>query len=56
MHTCSCYLVSGLAGNLFSAMCDHNSRSVGASTAINGLLTGVLAVILANWEAFTGNP
>jgi len=52
----ACYLVSGIAGNLFSAFCDHSSRSVGASTSINGLLTGILAVVLANWEAFSGNP
>ena len=51
-----CYVCSGVAGNLFSAMCEHDMVSVGASTAINGLLTGILAMILANWEAFSGNP
>ena len=53
-QTAACYMVSGVAGNLFSAMCDHTSTSVGASTSINGLMSGLLAMVLANWEAFKG--
>ena len=35
-RTIAIYLISGIGGNLFSALCDSNI-SVGASTAIFGL-------------------
>ena len=55
--TCLVYIISGIGGNLFSSACNFsNNDSVGASTAINGLLTGMLAVVVVNWSAFTGNP
>jgi membrane associated rhomboid family serine protease len=36
------YVVSGIGGILFSCLCDPNARSVGASTAIFGLLGGLV--------------
>ena len=47
-HMAALYIVSGIGGNLFSAMCT-DSRSVGASTADFGILTGILAMLFANW-------
>jgi membrane associated rhomboid family serine protease len=32
------------------------TRSVGASTALFGILTGLLGMIFANWNSFSGNP
>ena len=48
------YIFSAIGGNLFSAVCT-NERSVGASTADFGILTGILAMIFANWSAFDGS-
>lgn len=46
-----------IGGNIFSSVCQFTGdNSVGASTAINGLLTGLLAVIIVNWSVFNGNP
>mmetsp|Transcript_8931 Transcript_8931/g.15128 ORF Transcript_8931/g.15128 Transcript_8931/m.15128 type:complete len:174 (+) Transcript_8931:347-868(+) len=53
-HTMATYIVSGIGGNIFSAYCS-DANSVGASTSINGLLTGVFAMITINWSAFSGN-
>ena len=52
-HIAGVYLASGLGGNLFSAYCS-DSPSVGASTCINGVVTGLLAILLVNWHAMSG--
>lgn len=44
------YLLSGIGGNLFSALVSDN-LSVGASTCIMGLLGGHLAFLILNWDA-----
>lgn len=45
-----------IGANIFSSVCQYEgSASVGASTSINGLLTGLLAMIIVNWSAFEGN-
>ena len=44
------YLLSGIGGNLFSALITDD-LSVGASTCIMGLLGGQLAFLILNWDA-----
>lgn len=56
IYMVSLYFASGIGGNLFSAYWKPTESSIGASTAINGVLTGILAMILVNWSAFNGNP
>jgi len=48
------YLGSGIGGNLFSSYL-QTSSSVGASTAINGIVTSLLAMLIINWHAMSGN-
>ena len=48
------YLVSGVGGNIFSALCNNNP-SVGASTADFGILMGLMAMIIVNWHSFDGS-
>ena len=48
------YFSSGIGGNLLSVLC-VKTNSVGASTAINGILTGLLAIVLVNWNAFSAS-
>lgn len=43
------YLVSGIGGNLFSALLS-DSIGVGASTAIFGILGAYLGFLILNWE------
>mmetsp|Transcript_33600 Transcript_33600/g.51738 ORF Transcript_33600/g.51738 Transcript_33600/m.51738 type:complete len:163 (+) Transcript_33600:169-657(+) len=54
-HTLMIYFISGIGGNLFSSFCNPGSISIGASTCINGMLTGLLALLVINWNAFNGN-
>ena len=56
LYMVSLYFTSGIGGCLFSAYWKPFDSSIGASTAINGVLTGILAMILVNWSAFNGNP
>lgn len=44
------YLSAGVSGNLFSALI-NDSVSVGASTAIFGLLACLLGYLIINWDA-----
>lgn len=44
------YLLSGIGGNVFSALINDN-LSVGASTAITGLMAAYVAYIVLNWTA-----
>jgi rhomboid protease GluP len=44
------YLVSSISGNLFSCLVT-DSVSVGASTAIFGLLASLLGYLIINWDA-----
>lgn len=48
--TMAIYILSGVGGNLFSALVSDN-LSVGASTCIMGLLGGHLAFLILNWGA-----
>ena len=50
------YIVSGFGGILFSCVCSRGEMSVGASTAIFGLVGGFLALVIVNWKAFDRNP
>ena len=54
------YLLSGLGGNLLSAVCS-NVLSVGASTSIFGLLGSIIGHLILNWSAldpryYPGSP
>ena len=46
----SIYLLSGLGGNILSTVL-NDSISVGASTAIFGLLGSVVGYLIFNWYA-----
>mmetsp|Transcript_25194 Transcript_25194/g.18991 ORF Transcript_25194/g.18991 Transcript_25194/m.18991 type:complete len:265 (-) Transcript_25194:29-823(-) len=50
------YICSGMGGILFSMICARNEISVGASTAIYGLIGGFLSLIVVNWKAFDRHP
>lgn len=52
------YFVSGIGGNLFSALCDPNPLkiAVGASTSIFGLISTLLAIVFVNWKALDRSP
>ena len=43
------YILSGIGGVLFSAMCD-NSLSCGASTSIYGLIGSYASFLIINWS------
>eukprot|EP01017_Pseudomicrothorax_dubius_P030292 TRINITY_DN3766_c0_g1_i1.p1 TRINITY_DN3766_c0_g1~~TRINITY_DN3766_c0_g1_i1.p1 ORF type:complete len:302 (+),score=88.24 TRINITY_DN3766_c0_g1_i1:74-979(+) len=45
------YFISGIGGNLFSSLIS-SGISVGASTAVFGLLGSQLAFLIVNWRAF----
>ena len=48
------YFISGIGGNLFSSMMSDLS-SVGASTSVFGILSGQVAMVVVNWQAFSAN-
>lgn len=51
------YFVAGIGGNLFSALCyPSKGGSVGASTAIFGLIATLLAIVFVNWKALDRSP
>ena len=45
-----------IGGTLFSSVVSPKNDAVGASTAICGMLTGMLGLIIINWNAFNGKP
>lgn len=47
------YVISGLGGNLLSALFPKSTVSVGASGATLGLLGGMLSELLTNWTIQT---
>ena len=49
------YLLSGFGGILFSACCS-DMRSVGASTAVYGLVGSYLSFMILNWGHLSSNP
>jgi rhomboid protease GluP len=49
-RTIGLYFISGVGGILFSSLINDN-LSVGASTAIMGLVAGYLGYIMLNWDA-----
>lgn len=50
------YLAAGIGGNIFSSLCSFGTRTVGASTAIFGLVGGMLALVIVNWKALDRSP
>lgn len=49
------YFISGISANIFGSAVDYNNNSVGASTAINGIIAAELAMIIVNWDAFNSD-
>jgi len=50
-------MASGIGGNLFSAYWEPATMvSVGASTAVTGLISGGLAMVFVNWKEFDKYP
>lgn len=49
-RTIAIYIISGIIGNLFSALLT-DSISVGASSCIFGLMGSLLAFLILNWDA-----
>lgn len=49
------YLLSGFGGILFSACCS-DMRSMGASTAVYGLVGAYLSFLILNWGYLKSNP
>lgn len=54
--TFAVFLGSGFGGVLFSSLVSPHELAVGASTAIIGLNTAMIAWILMNWDNLLGNP
>lgn len=48
------YILSGIGGVLFSALVSPNSLSVGASTAIFGITSALVALIIFAWDDLPG--
>ena len=49
------YFLSGFGGILFSACCS-DMKSMGASTAVYGLVGAYLAFLILNWSFLKDNP
>ena len=49
------YLACGIGGNLMGALASDDP-SVGASTAVFGIFTGQIAMIMVNWHALSQHP
>ena len=49
-RTIALYFISGIGGILFSSLI-NDDLSVGASTAIMGLVAGLLGYVMLNWDA-----
>ena len=49
------WIVSGMGGILFTALTSPGSRSVGASTALMGVLGAMAGFLIINWKAMEGN-
>lgn len=50
------YILSGIGGVLFSALVSPDSLSVGASTAIFGITSALVALIIFAWNDLPGGP
>jgi rhomboid protease GluP len=51
------YIIAGLGGNIFSALCyPSKSLAVGASTSIFGLIATIIALLVVNWRALETQP
>ena len=46
------YIVSAIAGNIFSALCSPTSVKAGASTCLYGLLGVMIGYLIINWNGF----
>lgn len=45
------YFISGILGSLFSVLCSPDDSSVGASISVCGLISGLFAFFIINWNA-----
>ena len=51
LHAIAIYVGSGFGGVLFSCLVSPDTMAVGASTAIFGIITAMIAWIMFNWSA-----
>jgi membrane associated rhomboid family serine protease len=57
MRVAAIYILSGIGGNLFSALCNPSKpAAVGASTGIFGFVGTLIALVVVNWRAFDRSP
>ena len=57
LRVASIYIVAGIGGNIFSALCyPSKSLAVGASTSIFGLIATIIALLVVNWRALESQP
>lgn len=50
--TLAIYLISGIAGNIFSSLVNPGAVKVGASTALFGIIGVIIGYIIINWTGF----
>ena len=51
------YFASDIGGNIFSALCNPSkNESVGASSALFGLVGTLISIVVVNWKAFDRSP
>ena len=50
VRTIIIYLVSGIGGNIFSALIDPNSVKAGASTSLYGVIGVIIGYVALNWN------
>ncbi len=46
------YIVSAIAGNIFSALCQRQTIKAGASTCLYGILGVMIGYLIINWNGF----
>lgn len=44
------YVLSGIGGNIFSALVDSNNVKAGASTSLYGIIGVILGYLIINWK------
>lgn len=46
------YILSGIGGNIFSAVCDYSTIKAGASTSLYGVIGVIFGYMIINWNGF----
>ena len=50
LRTFLIYMVSGIGGNIFSALIDQGSTKAGASTSLYGVIGVIIGYMIVNWN------